>query len=163
MAIAGYGHSLSVGDYCSIAHRATLHGCKIGDNVLIGIGATILDRCEIGDNSIVAAHSLLREGTIIPPNSLVVGTPGVVRLTRGASVENRRNALLYHRDALAYTQGDHRAWVDLATANRCAGRGCRMVSAALAQDRNDPSACCASLSHRLGRGSGLGREESCAL
>jgi carbonic anhydrase/acetyltransferase-like protein (isoleucine patch superfamily) len=108
MAIAGYGHSLSVGDYCSIAHRATLHGCKIGDNVLIGIGATILDRCEIRDNSIVAAHSLLREGTIIPPNSLVVGTPSVVRLTRDASVENRRNALLYHRNALAYTQGDHR-------------------------------------------------------
>ena len=50
----GYGHGVIVGDYCSITHRATLHGCRIGNNVLVGIGATVMDGCEIGDNSIIA-------------------------------------------------------------------------------------------------------------
>ena len=109
----GYEQGVVIGDYCSITHRATLHGCRIGDNVLVGIGATVMDGCEIGANSIIAGHAFLREGTIIPPNSIVAGTPAIVKRERDASAENRRNALLYHRNAIAYAKGDHRAWVDL--------------------------------------------------
>jgi carbonic anhydrase/acetyltransferase-like protein (isoleucine patch superfamily) len=109
----GYGHGVSVGDFCSITHRATLHGCRIGNNVLVGIGATVMDGCEIGDNSIIAGHALVREGTIVPPNSIVAGIPAVVKVQRDASTENRRNALLYHRNAIAYARGEHRAWTDM--------------------------------------------------
>ena len=55
-----------------------LHGCRIGDNCLIGIGATIMEGVVIGENSIVAGHSFVADNTIIPPNSIVMGTPAKV-------------------------------------------------------------------------------------
>ncbi|MFX6330628.1 gamma carbonic anhydrase family protein, partial [Acinetobacter baumannii] len=62
-----------VGADCSITHHVTLHGCTLGDNVLVGIGATIMDGCVIGENSIIAGGSFLKENTIVPPNSIVAG------------------------------------------------------------------------------------------
>jgi carbonic anhydrase/acetyltransferase-like protein (isoleucine patch superfamily) len=99
-----------IGDYCSITHRVTLHGCTIGNNCLIGMNVTIRDGAEIGDNCIVAGHAFIAEGTIIPENSLVMGQPASVRRVENHFVANRFNALLYHRNALAYTRGDHRSW-----------------------------------------------------
>jgi len=99
-----------IGDYCSITHHCTLHGCTIGDNVLVGINSTIMDGCVIGDNCIIAGHTFLKEGTVIPDNSIVMGSPGEVKKTRNNFVANRMNALFYHRNALAYRNGDHRAW-----------------------------------------------------
>ncbi|HAB09726.1 MAG TPA: gamma carbonic anhydrase family protein, partial [Alcanivorax sp.] len=55
-----------IGDYCSITHHVTLHGCTIGDNCLVGINSTIMDGCVIGDNCIIAGHTFLKEGTEIP-------------------------------------------------------------------------------------------------
>jgi len=110
MVHVGYRSGTSIGAYSSITHRVVLHGCTIGENCLIGIGATIMDRAVIGANSIVAGHTIVREDTIIPPNSVVVGTPGKVVATRDNFVANRLNAWLYSRNALAYAQGDHRAW-----------------------------------------------------
>ena len=106
----GYGRGVEVGSYCSIAHRATLHGCTIGDACLVGIGATVMDGCVVGHGSIVAGHSFLREGTVVPPGSIVMGTPAAVVRQRDSTVANVVNALLYHRNALAYARGDHRAW-----------------------------------------------------
>lgn len=106
----GYTTPTIIGDYCSITHRAVLHGCTIRDNCLIAIGATVMDGAVIGENSIVAGHAFVREGTIIPPNSIVMGTPGKVVATRDNFVANRVNAMLYHRNAVAYAKGDHRAW-----------------------------------------------------
>lgn len=77
----GYHLPTVIGDYCSITHRVVLHGCTIGDNCLIAIGATIMDGAVIGENSIVAGHAFVREGTIIPPNSIVMGTPAKVVAT----------------------------------------------------------------------------------
>ncbi|WP_201030930.1 MULTISPECIES: gamma carbonic anhydrase family protein [unclassified Sphingobium] len=102
-----------VGDYCSITHRVTLHGCEVQDYCLIGIGATIMDGCVIGRGSIVAGHSFLPEGTEIPPHSIVMGSPAQVVKQRDASVQNLVNALLYHRNAVAFAQGNHRAWVGI--------------------------------------------------
>jgi carbonic anhydrase/acetyltransferase-like protein (isoleucine patch superfamily) len=106
----GYGGPTSIGDYCSIAHRAVLHGCKIDDNCLIGIGAIVMDGAMIGENSIVAGNALVREGSIVPPNSIVMGTPAKVVRTANNWVANRLNAWLYHRNAQHYARGEHRAW-----------------------------------------------------
>jgi len=110
MVHVGYHTPTIVGAYCSITHRVTLHGCTVGDNCLIGIGATLMDGVVIGENSIVAGHTFLREGTIIPPNSIVMGTPGKVVRTANNYVANRINAMLYHRNGACYAKGDHRAW-----------------------------------------------------
>jgi len=99
-----------VGDYCSITHRAVLHGCTIGSNCLIGIGATVMEGAAIGENCIVAGHSYVADNTVIPPNSIVTGTPARVVRTRNSFVANRVNAMLYLRNALAYAVADHRAW-----------------------------------------------------
>ncbi|RJX28357.1 MAG: gamma carbonic anhydrase family protein [Desulfarculus sp.] len=104
------GHPVIVGEYCSVAHHTTLHGCEIGDNCLIGINCTIMDGCRVGDNSIVAGGTFLTQNTVIPPNSIVMGTPGKVARQKNNFEFNRHNALIYHRNALAYARGEHRAW-----------------------------------------------------
>jgi carbonic anhydrase/acetyltransferase-like protein (isoleucine patch superfamily) len=106
----GFGSPTTIGDYASITHRVVLHGCTIGENCLIGIGATVMDGAVIGANSIVAGHSFVREGQVIPPNSIVMGTPAKVVRAGDNFVANRLNAWLYHRNALAYAAGNHRAW-----------------------------------------------------
>jgi carbonic anhydrase/acetyltransferase-like protein (isoleucine patch superfamily) len=110
MVHVGYHAPTIVGDYCSITHRVVLHGCTIGNNCLIGVGATIMEGAVIGDSSIVAGHSYVTDNTVIPPNSVVMGTPARAVRTRNGFVANRVNAMLYQRNALAYAQGDHRAW-----------------------------------------------------
>jgi carbonic anhydrase/acetyltransferase-like protein (isoleucine patch superfamily) len=110
MVHVGYHTPTVVGDYCSVTHRVVLHGCTIGDNCLIGIGATIMEGVVIGENSIVAGHSFVADNIIIPPNSIVMGTPAKVVRTVNSFVANRINAMLYHHNALAYAKGDHRAW-----------------------------------------------------
>jgi carbonic anhydrase/acetyltransferase-like protein (isoleucine patch superfamily) len=110
MVHVGYRAPTVVGDYCSITHRVVLHGCTIGDNCLIGIGATVMEGAVIGDNSIVAGHSYVADNTIVPPNSIVMGTPAKVVRTHSSFVANRVNAMLYRRNAGAYAKGDHRAW-----------------------------------------------------
>jgi carbonic anhydrase/acetyltransferase-like protein (isoleucine patch superfamily) len=72
------GSPLTIGKNCTIGHQATLHGCSIGDNSLVGIGATILNNAVIGKNCLVGAHALITEGKTIPDNSLVMGSPGRV-------------------------------------------------------------------------------------
>lgn len=72
------GIELLIGDYVTIGHQATLHGCQIGDNCLIGINAVILNHAVIGKNCIIGANALITEGKVIPDNSLVMGSPGKV-------------------------------------------------------------------------------------
>lgn len=72
------GVPLTIGADVTVGHKAMLHGCKVGDNSLIGIGATVLNRAVIGRNCIIGAHALIPEGKVIPDNSLVVGAPGRV-------------------------------------------------------------------------------------
>jgi carbonic anhydrase/acetyltransferase-like protein (isoleucine patch superfamily) len=75
------GCPLTIGRDCTIGHKAILHGCTIGDNSLIGMGATVLNRAVIGRNCLIGANALIPEGKIIPDNSLVVGAPGKVLRT----------------------------------------------------------------------------------
>ncbi|MGQ1888902.1 gamma carbonic anhydrase family protein [Thermophagus sp. OGC60D27] len=67
--------TIEIGNNVSIGHNVTIHGAKIEDNVLIGIGATVLDHVVVGSNSIVAANSLVLSGTKIEPNSIYAGVP----------------------------------------------------------------------------------------
>ncbi len=110
MVHVGYAKPTVVGNYCSITHRVVLHGCTIGDNCLIGIGATVMEGAVIGENSIVAGHSFVADNTQIPPNSIVMGTPAKVVRTMNNFVANKMNAMLYYRNALCYARGDHRGW-----------------------------------------------------
>ena len=72
------GFPLTLGKNVTIGHMAMLHGCTIGDNSLIGIGATVLNGAKIGNNCLIGAHALIPEGKEIPDNSLVMGAPGKV-------------------------------------------------------------------------------------
>lgn len=72
------GYPMEIAEGCTVGHMAMLHGCTIGPNTLIGIGATVLNGVRIGSNCIVGAHSLIPEGKEIPDNSLVMGTPGKI-------------------------------------------------------------------------------------
>jgi carbonic anhydrase/acetyltransferase-like protein (isoleucine patch superfamily) len=69
------GYPLTIGQNCTIGHRAILHGCTIGNNTLIGMGAIILNGAVIGDNCLVGAGALVTEGKVFPDNSLIVGQP----------------------------------------------------------------------------------------
>ena len=70
---------VEIGERVSIGHQATLHGCVVEDGALIGIGARVLDGARIGAEALVAAGALVREGMQVPPRTLVVGVPGVVK------------------------------------------------------------------------------------
>ncbi|WP_417690003.1 gamma carbonic anhydrase family protein [Roseibium sp.] len=94
------GYPLTIGDDCTIGHKAILHGCTIGSNSLVGMGATVLNGAVIGSNCIIGANALIPEGKEIPDNSLVVGVPGkVVRQLDAAAAEGiTRSAAGYVRN-----------------------------------------------------------------
>lgn len=77
------GRPVVIGDGCIVSHGARLHGCSVGNDSIIGIGAIVLDGVSIGEKSVVAAGSLVPPGAKIPPNSFVMGIPG--RITRQTS------------------------------------------------------------------------------
>lgn len=72
------GYPLTIGKNCTIGHKVMLHGCTIGDNTLVGMGATILNGAKIGRNCLIGAGALVTENKEIPDNSLVMGAPGKV-------------------------------------------------------------------------------------
>lgn len=95
---------VKIGNYVTIGHGAVLHSCDVGNNVLIGMNATILHNAEIGDNCIVAAGAVVTPGMKIPQNTLVMGVPGkIVReITKKEKETIRENAKLYARTAKDY-------------------------------------------------------------
>ncbi len=101
------GFPLTVGVGCTIGHRAMLHGCTIGDNSLIGMGATILNGVRIGRDCLIGANALIPEGREIPDGSLVMGMPGklVRELTPEAIAANRNSAQNYARNAARFASG----------------------------------------------------------
>jgi carbonic anhydrase/acetyltransferase-like protein (isoleucine patch superfamily) len=91
------GFPLSVGVDCTIGHRAILHGCTIGDNSLVGMGAIILNGARIGRNCLVGAGALVTEGKEFPDGSLIVGSPAkVVRSLDGDAVAGLTGAARHY-------------------------------------------------------------------
>jgi carbonic anhydrase/acetyltransferase-like protein (isoleucine patch superfamily) len=64
-----------LGNNVSVGHNAIVHGCKVHDNVLIGMGAIVMDNCEIGSNTIIAAGAVVTEGTVVPSGCIFAGVP----------------------------------------------------------------------------------------
>jgi carbonic anhydrase/acetyltransferase-like protein (isoleucine patch superfamily) len=91
-----------IGERCTIGHNATVHGCVLEDEVLVGMGATILNDARIGAGSIIAAGAVIPEHTVIPANALVAGVPGKVRRTLGEA--DRASILRYAQNYLDYTK-----------------------------------------------------------
>jgi carbonic anhydrase/acetyltransferase-like protein (isoleucine patch superfamily) len=98
------GYDLIVEDGVSIGHNAILHGCTIGENTLVGMGAIVMNGACIGKNCILAAGTLVSGGKEIPDNSLVIGTPGKVvkTISQEQIQENQVNAQHYVQMAEAY-------------------------------------------------------------
>lgn len=71
-------YGVKVGRYCTIGHSAIIHACEIGDECLIGMGATILDGAKIGDRCIVGANALVTQRFVAPPGSMILGAPAKV-------------------------------------------------------------------------------------
>jgi carbonic anhydrase/acetyltransferase-like protein (isoleucine patch superfamily) len=77
--VATKGNPTLVGDDVTVGHHVVLHACTVGDRVLVGMGAILMDGVEVGEDSIIGAGALLTPGTRVPPGSMVVGSPGKVR------------------------------------------------------------------------------------
>jgi len=92
-----YDKPVIIGKGVTVGHNATLHGCKIGDHSLIGMGSTILDGAQIGSCVLVGAGSLVTPGSNIPSNSLVIGSPAKVKreLTEDEINGMKKNSSIY--------------------------------------------------------------------
>lgn len=112
---AGLEHHVDIGSGVTVGHSAIIHGCTVGDDALIGMGATLLNDCMIGSETFIGAGALVPERAFIPSGSLVLGSPArVVReLSPEERSEIRRGAqhyvdlLVRHRRATASPQDEH--------------------------------------------------------
>lgn len=96
------GFPLTVGAGCTIGHKAMLHGCVIGENTLIGMGATVLNGAVIGKNCLIGAGALITEGKVIPDGSLVMGVPGkVIRSLDESAIDGLRLSALHYQENAA--------------------------------------------------------------
>jgi carbonic anhydrase/acetyltransferase-like protein (isoleucine patch superfamily) len=101
------GFPARIGRDVSVGHGAILHGCTIGDRVLVGMGAIVMNGAVIGEDTIIAAGAVVTEGTAIPPGSVVMGVPA--KVVKQASPDQRdgirRNAESYVALARSYRHG----------------------------------------------------------
>ena len=95
-------YSVTVGDWVTIGHNATVHGCVVEDECLIGIGARVLNNCRIGTGSIIAAGAVVPEQTVVPPRTLWAGVPAKQRRELGDG--DRKLILEYAQNYLDYVK-----------------------------------------------------------
>ena len=101
------GFPLTIGQNCTIGHKAMLHGCSIGSNSLIGMGATVLNGARIGNNCLIGAGALITEGKEIPAGSLVMGMPGkVIRQLNPDEIKGlTASAMMYQQNMRRFRDG----------------------------------------------------------
>lgn len=95
------GYDVVLGDYVTVGHGAIVHGCQVGDNTTVGMGAILLNGSKIGNNCIIGAGALVTQNKVIPDGSLVMGCPGKIvrQLTDEEIAHNKSNALSYIQEA----------------------------------------------------------------
>ena len=101
------GYPMTIGENCTIGHKAMLHGCTIGDGTLIGMGATVLNGAKIGRGCLIGAGALITEGKEIPDGSMVVGAPGKVIRSLDEAAQERllTSAHMYQANAFRFKNG----------------------------------------------------------
>lgn len=99
-----YDHPVAVGENVTVGHGAILHGCTVGDNTLIGMGAIVLNGANVGSNCLIGAGALVPQNVEIPDGSLAFGSPAKIKgqLDEAAIAELRQAALDYQKEAIAY-------------------------------------------------------------
>jgi len=97
-------YATHIGDDVTVGHHVVLHGCRVGNRVLVGMGAILMDDVEVGDDCVIAAGALLSPGTKVPPGQLVLGSPAKVKrpLTDAERAWIRQSALNYVQYAAEY-------------------------------------------------------------
>lgn len=105
---------LTIGSDVTVGHGAILHGCTIGNNTLIGMGAIVLNGAVIGNNCIIGAGALVTQNTVIPDNTLVLGSPAkpVRTLTQEQAAKNTESSAHYVRETEAYRSGRYARWTN---------------------------------------------------
>lgn len=98
------GFPVVLGAGVTIGHRVVLHGCRVEDDVLVGMGAVVMDGARIGRGSLVAAGALVPEGMVVPPGSLVAGVPGRVRRE---TTEEERQAIIANAETYRHLRLRH--------------------------------------------------------
>ena len=107
------GFPLTIGAGCTIGHKVMLHGCTIGDNSLIGMGATILNGAKIGKNCLIGAGALITENKEIPDGSLVMGVPGkIVRPLDDEAIESLRASARHYQENMRRFRSELRELAD---------------------------------------------------
>ena len=96
-----FGYPVTLGENVTVGHGAIIHGCTVGDNSLIGMGAILMNGAKIGRNCIIGAGALVTQGMEVPDNSLVLGSPAKVKrsVTEEEIAGNLRNAGFYVEEA----------------------------------------------------------------
>lgn len=110
MCHADAGIPLTIGNGVTVGHQCCLHGCTIEDDCLIGMGATVMNQAVIGTGSVVAAGAVVLEKTIIPPYSLVIGSPGKVKKT----YENKEEIKQMMKNSSNHYAGNAKTFADKA-------------------------------------------------
>lgn len=101
------GFPLTIAEGCTIGHKVMLHGCEIGENSLVGMGAIVLNGAKIGKNCLIGAGALITENKVIPDGSLVMGAPGkVVRSLDEAAIQGLRASALHYAQNAARFKSD---------------------------------------------------------
>jgi carbonic anhydrase/acetyltransferase-like protein (isoleucine patch superfamily) len=98
-----YKYGVTLGDWVTVGHSVTLHGCTVGNRCLIGMGAVVLNDARIGEGSIIAAGTVIPEGTIIEPFSLWMGVPGKFRRKIDDDA-SQQTILQYAKNYVDYTE-----------------------------------------------------------
>ena len=106
MGHADPGFPLVLGNRVTIGHHCVLHGCKIGDDCLIGMGAIVMNGVRIGRGSIIGAGAVLLEGMEIPEFSMVIGSPAKIKKTYDESILDniRKSAEIYVKRSISYRE-----------------------------------------------------------
>lgn len=98
------GHGVVIGDDVSVGHNAVVHGCRIGDGSLIGMGSVVLSGARIGSGCLIAGGAVVLEGTVVPDGSLVAGVPAKVRR---ALTDDERAGILHNAQTYLRHTGRH--------------------------------------------------------